>query len=175
MNHIFRTVCKNELVTICKTEDSDDSGDTEECLKDALLNSRIQTPECKVEVANMIEESQADIQVDPLLQQTCALDLLHFCHDIPQGNGRRKWLFFCCYLLLHFFVSDVNCLKIMLDGNNNLSPKCKNMLKKRLEMYRNAALVSNNYVEKIVFKLGHCSNTRKRGYLSLRHHLKYVN
>lgn len=90
MNHIFRTVCKNELVTICKTEDSDDSGDTEECLKDALLNSRIQTPECKVEVANMIEESQADIQVDPLLQQTCALDLLHFCHDIPQGNGRRK-------------------------------------------------------------------------------------
>ena len=77
------------MATICKTND-EDNGDAEECLKDALLGSRIQTPACKVEVANMIEESQADIQVDPLLQQACALDLLNFCNDIPQGNGRRK-------------------------------------------------------------------------------------
>jgi len=87
----FRTVCKNELVTICKYDgEDDDNGDAEECLKEALLGNQLQTPECKVEVANMIEETQADIQVDPLLQSACALDLLNFCSDITQGNGRRK-------------------------------------------------------------------------------------
>lgn len=122
LNPLIRTVCANELSTICKTKEEEDTGDTEECLKEALLSSRIQTPECKVEVANMIEESQADIQVDPLLQSACALDLLSFCSDIPQGNGRH-----------------INCLKTILDSNKRLSPKCKNMLKKRLEMYKNAA------------------------------------
>ncbi|CAG9771209.1 unnamed protein product [Ceutorhynchus assimilis] len=125
LNPLIRTVCKNELATICKSDEEDSDGDSEECLKDALLNSRIQTPECKVEVANMIEESQADIQVDPLLQHACAYDLLNFCSDVPQGNGRH-----------------INCLKLMLDLNKKLLPKCKNMLKKRLEMYRNAALLS---------------------------------
>lgn len=122
LNPLIRIVCKNELLTICKTDNEDNAGDKEECLKDALLNSQIQTPECKVEVANMIEESQADIQVDPLLQQMCALDLLNFCSNVPQGNGRH-----------------INCLKIMLDNNKKISPKCKNMLNKRLEMYKNAA------------------------------------
>ncbi|XP_050307543.1 Golgi apparatus protein 1 [Anthonomus grandis grandis] len=122
LNPLIRAMCKFELSTICKSDESEDSGDVEECLKDGLLNSQIQTPQCKIEVANMIEESQADIQVDPLLQQACALDLLHFCSDIPQGNGRH-----------------INCLRVMLSANKNLSPKCKNMLKKRLEMYRNAA------------------------------------
>ena len=89
LNPLIRVVCKNELETICKLSD-EDSGKTEECLKNALLENRIMTPVCKVEVANMIEESQADIHVDPLLQQVCALDLLKFCKDVPQGNGRRK-------------------------------------------------------------------------------------
>lgn len=89
----FRTLCKNELQIICKADEYDDNtGDLEECLKDALINKKIQTPECNVEVANMIEESQADIQVDPLLQQACALDLLQYCSEISQGNGRRKSL-----------------------------------------------------------------------------------
>ncbi|XP_066137894.1 Golgi apparatus protein 1 [Euwallacea fornicatus] len=124
LNPLIRMICQNELTTICKSDDDDDnSGDTEECLKDAFLNGRIITPECRVEVANMIEESQADIYVDPLLQQACALDLLNFCQGVPQGNGRH-----------------ISCLKSMLDDNKEISSKCKNMLKKRFEMYRNAAL-----------------------------------
>jgi len=74
----------------------------------------------------MIEESQADIQVDPLLQQVCALDLLKFCKDVPQGNGRH-----------------IQCLRITMDnGPKQLSPDCKNMLTKRLRMYENAAKVA---------------------------------
>ncbi|EFA03106.1 Golgi apparatus protein 1 [Tribolium castaneum] len=120
LNPLIRVVCKNELDTICRVNE-EDSGKTEECLKNALMERRIMTPECGVEVANMIEESQADIQVDPLLQQVCALDLLKFCKDVPQGNGRH-----------------IKCLRITME-NNQLSAECKDMLTKRLKMYENVA------------------------------------
>lgn len=90
LNPLLQAVCKDELETICKQDDDTDALTPEECLKNALLEKKIATPACQVEVAEMIEESQADIQVDPLLQQTCALDLLKFCDNVPQGNGRRK-------------------------------------------------------------------------------------
>lgn len=93
LNPLLRAVCKDELQTVCKLGEGTDIATVEECLKNALLEKKIATPACQVEVAGMIEESQADIQVDPLLQQTCALDLLKFCNDVPQGNGRRKWIF----------------------------------------------------------------------------------
>ncbi|RZC42697.1 Golgi apparatus protein 1 [Asbolus verrucosus] len=124
LNPLIRVICKNELETICRSEE-DDSGKTEECLKNALIEKRIMTPACRVEVANMIEESQADIQVDPLLQQVCALDLLKFCKDVPQGNGRH-----------------IKCLRITMD-NKQLSSECKDMLSKRLKMYENAAQVAS--------------------------------
>lgn len=90
LNPLLRAVCKHELQTIC-TQDNEE-GDAEECLKTALLQKRIPTPACQDEVAAMIQESQADIQVDPPLQKACALDLLNFCNDVPQGNGRRESL-----------------------------------------------------------------------------------
>lgn len=91
LNPLIKVICKNEIETICKFNE-EDSGKVEECLKTALISKRIPTPECSLEVANMIEESQVDIQVDPLLQRTCALDLLTFCSNVPQGNGRRKYI-----------------------------------------------------------------------------------
>lgn len=125
LNPLLKAVCKNELETICREDSDEDAGDIEECLKNALLNHKIPSPACQVEVASMIEESQADIQVDPLLQRTCALDLLKFCDGVPQGGGRH-----------------IKCLKIVMDDKNKqLVPECKTMLTKRLEMYRNAAEV----------------------------------
>lgn len=89
LNPIIRTACKLELDTVCKFE-TDESGKVEECLKFSFINKNIPTSECKQEVANMIEESKTDIQVDPILQKACALDLLTFCNNVEQGNGRRK-------------------------------------------------------------------------------------
>lgn len=89
LNPLIQAVCKNELNTICKF-DTDEWGKVEECLKKSLLNKKIPTPECSVEVANMIEESHADIEVDPILQRACALDLLRYCGEVEQGHGRRK-------------------------------------------------------------------------------------
>lgn len=89
LNPAVRAACKLELETICKFE-SDASGKVEECLKISFIHKNIPTAECKQEVANMIEESKTDIQVDPILQKACALDLLTLCNSIEQGNGRRK-------------------------------------------------------------------------------------
>ncbi|KAG5892124.1 hypothetical protein JTB14_032347 [Gonioctena quinquepunctata] len=123
LNPLIRVVCKNELETICKLDSGDDSGKAEECLKNAFITKNIHTAECRVEVANMIEESQADIQVDPLLERACALDLLTYCKNIEQGSGRH-----------------INCLKTVMErAKQNLSPECGNKLRERLEMYRNAA------------------------------------
>lgn len=92
LNPLLRAVCHNELDTICRIEEDDDFGNAEECLKAALLNKQIPTRTCQVEVANLIQESEADIQVDPKLQQACSVDLLKFCSNVQQGNGRRMYL-----------------------------------------------------------------------------------
>lgn len=91
LNPMIRASCKLELETICKFEsDADESGKVEECLKVSYIHKNIPTAECKQEVANMIEESKTDIQVDPILQRACALDLVTLCNNVEQGNGRRK-------------------------------------------------------------------------------------
>ncbi|XP_056648655.1 Golgi apparatus protein 1 [Diorhabda sublineata] len=124
MDPLLKLMCKNELETICKP-DEDESGATVECLKNAFISKEIPTQECRVEVAALIEGSEADIQADPLLQRACALDLLTHCKDIEQGNGRK-----------------INCLKtVMSNAEQDLSRDCKEKLKERLEMYRNAAQV----------------------------------
>ena len=45
------------------------------------------------EVTRILAESRADIQVDPLLHRACAMDLKHYCADIPLGEGRRKFIY----------------------------------------------------------------------------------
>lgn len=85
LNPLLRALCKNELEFLCSTDDNQ-----EECLKAAFLKKQIANRPCQEEIANLIQVSQADINVDPSLQQACALDLLKYCYEIPQGNGRRK-------------------------------------------------------------------------------------
>ncbi|KAF5273634.1 hypothetical protein FQR65_LT04634 [Abscondita terminalis] len=122
LNPLLRAVCKNELDTICHL----DAGNVEECLKNALLQHKIPTAACQVEVANMIEESHADINADPKLQETCSIDLLKYCKDVVQGQGRH-----------------IKCLSNILNQNpDQLEPECKQMLTKRLQMYKNAVEVA---------------------------------
>lgn len=42
------------------------------------------------EIARVLAESKADIQMDPLLYNACANDIKHYCFDVPPGEGRRK-------------------------------------------------------------------------------------
>lgn len=64
----------------------------EECLKQAMSHGLIESRACRLEVAGLIEESKADINVDPLLQRACFLDITKYCDEVPQGAGRRKFL-----------------------------------------------------------------------------------
>lgn len=63
-----------------------------ECLKTALMNHMIVSAECAREVAQIIEETEVDIEADPLLERACAFDLLKYCKDLEHGAGRRKFL-----------------------------------------------------------------------------------
>lgn len=107
--------------------------------------------ECRVQVADLIEESRADINVDPLLTEACAVDLKKYCSDVPQGAGRRelKLKSNCLYNHTHadeksliFFSSDIMCLQNVVDSKKPLQPDCYKMFTTRVEMFRNAAKVS---------------------------------
>lgn len=63
----------------------------QECLKTALLEHRIVSAECAREVVQIIEETEVDIEADPLLERACALDLLKYCKELQHGAGRRKF------------------------------------------------------------------------------------
>lgn len=92
LNPLLKSMCEAELETICKFDENieDASGKVEECLKNAFLKKTAMTMKCKQEVASLIEESEADIHVDPLLQKACTADLLRYCGSVTQGGGKRK-------------------------------------------------------------------------------------
>lgn len=73
-------------------EESGSSGKVEECLKVAFTDGRITNRACRLEVAGLIEEARADIHVDPILNQACALDITKYCIDVPPGAGRGWYL-----------------------------------------------------------------------------------
>ncbi|KAG8034414.1 hypothetical protein G9C98_007490 [Cotesia typhae] len=123
LNPLLATLCAQEIETICHADD-DDPGKVEECLKLEFNNNNLEMKEeCRVEVANLIEEAKADIHIDPLLQKACSVDIVKYCSDIPQGNGRH-----------------IGCLQtVMTDTKKSLQPDCYKMLSTRIEMFKNAA------------------------------------
>ena len=68
-------------------EGEDAHGKIEECLKNRLDD--IVSKKCKREVAELLQEAKADIEVDPLLEKACAKDLRQHCPDVPSGDGQR--------------------------------------------------------------------------------------
>ncbi|XP_014362767.2 Golgi apparatus protein 1 [Papilio machaon] len=133
LDPLLGKLCKAEIQTICSTsKDSDTNADgqVEECLKNALLSHKIVSAECAQEVAQIIEETEVDIDADPLLERACALDLLKYCKELEHGAGRR-----------------LKCLKIILnDSNRKLEAECEKQLSSRLEMYR---YVAANHAENL--------------------------
>lgn len=90
LNPLLATVCKAEIDVLCKFDEDDEEGQVEECLKRQFLEKKIITRECKIEVATLIQEAKADIQVDPILFKSCTVDLLKYCSKVEGGNGRRE-------------------------------------------------------------------------------------
>lgn len=98
-----------KIKEICRKEENNEgnggienSGQVEECLKQALSHGLIENRACRLEVAGLIEESKADINVDPLLQRACLLDITKYCDEVPQGAGRRKFLI--VFIFMEYYV-----------------------------------------------------------------------
>ncbi|XP_015515645.1 Golgi apparatus protein 1 [Neodiprion lecontei] len=123
LNPLLATMCAQEIQSICGEEENT-PGAVEECLKNKFNSGDTQMhEECRMEVAYLIEQAKADINVDPLLQKACSIDVSKFCSDIPQGAGRH-----------------ILCLQNVLnDEKISLQPDCFKMLSTRIEMFRNAA------------------------------------
>lgn len=128
LDPLLGKLCKAEIQTICPVPNdiTNSDGQVEECLKNALLNHKIVSAECAHEVAQIIEETEVDIEADPLLERACAMDLLTYCKDLEHGAGRR-----------------LKCLKIILnDSNRKLEAECQKALSSRLEMYKHVAALN---------------------------------
>ncbi|XP_011302233.1 Golgi apparatus protein 1 [Fopius arisanus] len=123
LNPLLVSMCSHEIHTICHS-DEDDSDTVEECLKMQFNKGNPEMrEECRVEIADLIEEARADIHFDPLLHKACSNDVAKYCSDIAQGSGRH-----------------IMCLQnIMDDGRKPLDPDCFKMLSKRIEMFKNVA------------------------------------
>lgn len=134
LNPLLATMCAHEIETVCKADDND-PGAVEECLKmEFNAGNRDMKEECRLEIADLIEQTRADINVDPLLQKACAVDVSKYCSDVPQGAGRH-----------------IMCLQNVLeDSNKSLQPDCYKMLTTRIEMFRNAAkLIGPNSIQEL--------------------------
>ncbi|XP_048402447.1 Golgi apparatus protein 1 isoform X1 [Stegostoma tigrinum] len=118
--------CTKEINSLCAEEVAaqEQTGQVEECLKINLL--KIVGEPCKKEVLNMLQESKADIFVDPVLHAACGLDIKHQCASILPGKGRQ-----------------MSCLlEALEDKTVRLQPDCKKRLQDRLEMWSYAAKVA---------------------------------
>ncbi|XP_058449131.1 Golgi apparatus protein 1 isoform X1 [Malaya genurostris] len=129
LNPLLQSVCRDEIQVLCSSSVEsgavEDYGKVEECLKQAFIDKKLVNRACKVEIAELIQEGKADIYADPMLQRACAVDLLKYCSNVQSGNGRL-----------------LKCLEVILqDESKALDDDCKTTLVKRMEMFRNAAVV----------------------------------
>lgn len=128
LNPLLVSMCKSEIDVLCNFEEDDEDGQVEECLKKQLLANKIIAPECKIEVATLIQEARADIHVDPILFKSCSVDLLKYCSKVEGGNGRK-----------------LKCLQIIFNDETKskaLDDDCREKLQQRIEMFRNAEKVA---------------------------------
>ncbi|XP_001605655.2 Golgi apparatus protein 1 [Nasonia vitripennis] len=124
LNPLIVALCAEEIDKMCKKDDDNNSpGKVEECLKTQFNADNKEMKEaCRIQVAEMLEEAKADINVDPLLQKACAVDVSKYCGMVPQGAGRQ-----------------LKCLQNVLKNEEKLLlPDCYKMLSTRIEMFKNA-------------------------------------
>ena len=90
-DHVLYNACQKEIERLCgdvaQSEGESARGKVEECLK--LQLNKIRSNKCKREVATLLQEAKADIEVDPLLHKACAKDLAQHCPDVPAGDGQQ--------------------------------------------------------------------------------------
>ncbi|XP_065676137.1 Golgi apparatus protein 1-like isoform X1 [Hydra vulgaris] len=117
LNPQFLASCGAEIMKLCSKSEYNE---VMECMKENI--ARIQSKACKEEVKKLIVEGIEDIHVDRQLNDVCARDIRHFCNDMPEENGQV-----------------IMCLIDVYNAKNlRLHQNCKNLLAKRMSLYRDA-------------------------------------
>ncbi|XP_064639932.1 Golgi apparatus protein 1-like isoform X2 [Lineus longissimus] len=128
---LLARACQSEITKFCghvlsRNSPDDTKGKVEECLKLQFKKEKIQDKNCQKEILRLLTEGKSDVHVDPLLNQACALDLKHYCFNVPPGEGRQ-----------------MSCLLAALEDKTiRLDPGCNQMLRDRVEMWEYAAKVA---------------------------------
>ncbi|KAL8590638.1 hypothetical protein ACOMHN_011074 [Nucella lapillus] len=147
MAPVLLKTCRAEITRLCKDDLISDPGKggedmhiaqtgqgrIVECLKVKFSEHKVEDAACRREVANLLAESHVDVNVDPLLHTACQQDLLTLCRQVHPGQGRQ-----------------MSCLLSFLDEDPRaMTSHCREMLKKRKEMWEYAAQVApfENQVE----------------------------
>ncbi|TMS33552.1 hypothetical protein L596_001281 [Steinernema carpocapsae] len=116
--------CKSTIEHHCRDKVIESGGSFEtvlDCLKNDFYTGAISDQNCAKEVARRTRESLVDIQLDPVLQDACSLDLKRYCSDVPAGQSRQ-----------------ITCLMDVLEVNRvKMEENCKSKLidRKRLWNY----------------------------------------
>ncbi|XP_076470547.1 Golgi apparatus protein 1-like isoform X2 [Babylonia areolata] len=140
MAPVLLKACRAEITRLCKQDLLADHGDgiesmhiaeagqgrIIECLKTQLSERKIEDVVCRREVANLLAENHVDVNVDPLLHTACQQDLITLCRSVSAGQGRQ-----------------MSCLLSFLDEDPRaMTTHCREMLRKRKEMWEYAAQVA---------------------------------
>jgi len=110
--------CIKPIKSYCNDQDE------VECLKKLFYDDKLKFHKnCMKEVADLIMESQSDINADPVLLAKCAADVEMYCRGVPQGGGKK--------------------IKCLLDADYKfpdlLMPQCKDELLRRQNMWKAAS------------------------------------
>jgi len=101
-----------------------------ECLKQAYYEGKLNSYRaCLREVANVLMESRSDVNADPELAEACGNDVIKFCRNVVEGNGRK-----------------IKCLLDLNDQDSSiLMPDCHEQLLLRKRMWA----VSDRQIENL--------------------------
>ncbi|VDI80723.1 golgi apparatus protein 1 [Mytilus galloprovincialis] len=105
--------------SVLQMSQEDDKGEVQRCLMNKFKERLIKSTECKQQIARIIQESEIDINIDPILHTACQKDLQKFCTDIESGEGRK-----------------MTCLlQEYEDHPNRLDKRCHEQLKRRKDLW----------------------------------------
>lgn len=148
MDPILLTNCKDDMNVLCHDYlNNDGRGKMEECLKLHFDTGGLQSEECKIHIAHVIDTQRADIHVDPILNEACGVDDNKYCEGKEKGQH-------------------LACLLDVLERNpNGLKDDCSKKLRDRKEMFSAAYKIS--HLKSIEDFVNHVSASPERNYILL--------
>ncbi|XP_076110443.1 Golgi apparatus protein 1-like isoform X3 [Mytilus galloprovincialis] len=112
--------------SVLQMSQDDSKGEVQQCLMNKFKERLIKSTECKQQIARIIQESEIDINIDPILHTACQKDLHKFCTDVESGEGRK-----------------MTCLlQEYEDHPNRLDKRCHEQLKRRKDLWEMSVQVA---------------------------------